>query len=60
MAKNLAATAGSDTSPYEKAILHALPTAPALARIAALAILEKVDVVAEVEEAFRDLATLSV
>jgi hypothetical protein len=60
LARNLAATAESNSSPYEKASLHALPTAPAPARIAALVVLEKVDDEAEVEEAFRDLATLSV
>ena len=60
LAKNLAAIAGSDSSPYEKSSLHALPTAPAPAKIGALAVLEKVDDEAEVEEAFRDLATLSV
>ena len=60
LARNLAATARSDSSPYEKASLQALPTAPDPGKIAALVVLEKVDVEAEVEEAFNDLATLSV
>ena len=60
LARNLAATSGSDSNPYEKASLHALPTAPAPARIIALVVLEKFDDEAKVEEAFSDLATLSV
>ncbi len=60
LARNLVAIAGSVSSPCEKASLHALPTAPAPARIAALVVLEKVDDEAEVEKAFRDFVTLSV
>ena len=56
----LAAAAGSDSSPYENASLHTLPTAPAPAIMAALAVLEKVDVEAEVDATLIALATLSI
>ena len=57
-ARNFAATAGSVSSPYEKAILQARPTALAPASIAALAVLENVEVDVDVEASFASFATL--
>ena len=51
-ARNLAATAGSVSMPYEKEGLQARPSAPSPARIAALAVSENVVVEAETEAAF--------
>ncbi len=44
-----AATSGSDSKPYVKASLQALPKAPAPAKIGALAVLEKEEEDADLE-----------
>ena len=56
--RNLAATVGSDSRPYEKASLHALPIAPTPAKITALAVFEKVELEDDLEYACIYLATL--
>ena len=58
LARNSAAIPGSASRPKEKASLHARPTAPALAKIAALAVFEKKVVDVGMECAFVCFATL--
>jgi hypothetical protein len=57
LAKTIDAMPGSVSSPYEKGSLQARPTAHAPARIAALAVLEKVVVEADTEAALVSFAT---